>query len=78
MRLKEILSEQGVSVAELAAKIGVTPSYIYFACSDKSNLSVKQCERIAEALGIPLASLFEGYETRCPVCGAKIRLVADK
>ena len=53
MRLKEILKERGISGSELARRLNVSPAYINFACSGKVNLSVKKCEEVAEALGIP-------------------------
>lgn len=79
MRLKEILKERGISGSELARRLNVTPAYINFACSGKVNLSVKKCEEVAEALGIPVAELFEGYIgpdlMYCPHCGKPIKII---
>lgn len=79
MRLREILKEKGVSGAELARRLNVSPAYVNFACSGKVNLSVKKCEEVAAALDIPVAALFEGYNdpeiTFCPHCGKPIKLV---
>lgn len=79
MRLKEILKEQGISGAELARRLGVTPAYINMALQGKVNLSVKKCEEVAKALDVPTAALFEGYmgpdETLCPHCGKRIRII---
>ena len=78
MRLKEILIEKGISGSELARRLGVTSSYINQACKGTVNLSVKKCEDIAAELGVPVASLFDGYidpsVTFCPHCGKPIKL----
>ena len=81
MRLREILKEKKMSGSELARRIGVEPAYINMAASGKANLSVKKCKELADALDIPLASLFEGYTdptvTVCPHCGKPIHLVGE-
>ena len=79
MRLKELLIEKGVSGSELARRMGVTPAYVNLACAGKVNLSVKQCEKVAVALDVPVAALFEGYigpdMMYCPHCGKPIVIV---
>lgn len=79
MRLKEVLTELGISGSELARRLGVTPAYINLACSGKVNLSIRKCEEVARALNIPTAMLFEGYVggdmMYCPYCGAPIKIV---
>ena len=71
MRLREILKEKGVSGAELARRLNVSPAYV--------NLSVKKCEEVARALDIPVAALFEGYNdpevAYCPHCGKPIKII---
>lgn len=78
LRLKEILKERGMSGSELARQLGVTPQYVHGAIREDFALSVKKCQEIADLLGVPLASLFEGYEEGrfivCPHCGEKIHL----
>lgn len=79
MRLKEILEQKNISGSELARRLGVTPSYVNQACKGTVNLSIKKCEQIADALGVPMAALFdENVEkniTLCPHCGKPIVLV---
>ena len=79
LRLRKILKEKHISGTELAHRLEVTPSYVNSAISGRFNLSIKQCERIAEVLGVPLASLFDGYieptETICPHCGKPIKII---
>lgn len=76
LRLKEILKEKGLTGSELARQLGVSPQYIHGAMREDFALSVKKCQEIADFLGVPLASLFEGYEDGrfivCPHCGEKI------
>lgn len=78
LRLKEILKEKGFTGSELARRLGVTPQYIHGAIREDFALSIKKCKEIAEVLGVPLASLFEGYEdspyVTCPHCGERIKL----
>lgn len=81
MRLKEIVKEKGISGSELARKMGVSPAYINQALQGKVNLSVAKCEEFARILGVPVASLFDGWYdpgvTICPHCGKPIRLSKD-
>ena len=81
MRLKEIAKAKGVSGSELARRMGVSPAYINQAMQGKVNLSVAKCEEFARALGVPVASLFDGWHdpevTICPHCGQPIKLVKD-
>ena len=76
MRLKELLEQTHTSGAELARKVGVTPVYISRIVNNKATPTIKKCEEIAVALGVPLASLFEGYgeTTICPYCGREIHI----
>ena len=81
IRLKEILEQKRITGSELARRLNVTPSYVNQACKGTVNLSLKKCEEIANALGVPMAALFdESAETdvvRCPHCGMPIRLIKD-
>ena len=81
MRLKEVMMEKHISGTKLAKMTGVSSSYINAVTSGRANLSVKKCEEIAAALGVPVASLFEGYVkpgyVYCPHCGKPIALKGD-
>ena len=78
MRLKEILKDQKMTGSELARRIGVKPQYIHGLIRGDNGVSVKKLLEIAEALNVPPAALFEGYEDNrfiyCPHCGKKIRV----
>ena len=77
-RLKEIMKEKHISGTKLAMALGVTPSYVNSAVRGRTELSIKQCEKIANILDVPLAALFDGYVKPdclyCPHCGKPIRL----
>lgn len=78
MRLKETLKEKGMTGSDLARQLNVAPQYIHGAIREDFAMSVKKCKEIATILGVPLASLFEGYEESpyviCPHCGEKIKI----
>lgn len=70
LRLKEILKEKGVLHKELAERLGVTD--IALRASLKGNPTIGTLERVADALGVSVAELFEPQPSnavRCPHCG---------
>ena len=56
MRIKEIIKEKGLTVAEVAARMGVTSPSLSRAIN--GNTTVEMLNRIATALDVPVASLF--------------------
>ena len=79
-RLKEVLMEQRVSLTELAKEIGTTAQYVSNIANGRSNASTAKMKQIADVLGVPLASLYDGWEEphiTCPYCGRKIKVVKD-
>ncbi len=58
-RLRALRNERGIRQKELAAKSGLTPSLISQIESDKLTPSLHTLGRLAGALGIPIAALFE-------------------
>lgn len=87
-RIKEIMEEKGVTNAELAKALSVTPQYVSAIVNGKKNLSVSKLEVISRFLGVPLIALFQGYippdkvtsntEVICPSCGHILTLVKVK
>ena len=57
LRVKQVAKERGISLQELAGKIGISPQSLYNMLSH-DNVSVKQLERYADALGVPVSAFF--------------------
>ena len=55
--VKEILKEKGISIKELAAGMGVTPSAVSQLLANP-NPSIQQLERIANVIGVDVMDLF--------------------
>ena len=74
MRIKEILKERGMSVNELAERLGVSRQALSRQINGK--LLVETAQRIADALDVPLWQLFTDseYSVRCPNCGCEIKI----
>ena len=82
LRLVEIIREKGITNVTLAKMLNVTPQYIGEVVNGHRNITVDKAKRIADALEVPLAALFEGYASpaihnivQCPYCGKSIRLL---
>ena len=55
--VREILKEKGISIKELAAEMGVTPSAVSQLLANP-NPSIQQLERIANVIGVDVMDLF--------------------
>ena len=77
-RIKAIVASRGLTIKGLAEKIGVTPQSISVIVNEKTSPNISTLEKIAEALDVPVASLFTDYLAPnpatiiCPRCGARI------
>lgn len=73
LRIKEVLSEKGVTGKQLAEKMGVTPQYISGIVRGTNSASIDVLLTIAKHLEVPIASLFADYDkgmiAKCPKCG---------
>lgn len=92
LRIKQILKEKGITAKSLAAQIMVkdkkgkdspmTPQYLNNIINGGKGASLNTLQKIAEALNVPMASLFADYEANaeerniliCPNCGKTIKL----
>ena len=83
VRLKEVLSEKGVTSAELAGRVGVSKATVSNLINNKTMPSLDTLEKIADALGIEMWELFTERPTSnepnsntlvCPKCGAEFVL----
>ncbi|MBE6177708.1 MAG: helix-turn-helix domain-containing protein [Rikenellaceae bacterium] len=58
LKVKEILHQRGISIAEFAEMIGVTREYCYSLVGGK-HASQKSIEKMAKILNLPIRSLYE-------------------
>jgi transcriptional regulator with XRE-family HTH domain len=75
LRVKELCKKKGLTIAEVASKIGVTASALSQNLS--GNPSLDRLVEISDALGVPIQELFSVPETdviNCPYCGGKIKV----
>ncbi len=84
--IREIMQRQGVSIAQLAERVGVTKSAA--ASYLNHDIRLSKAKNIADALGVSLPALFVEPEqfaqsapeenksatVRCPKCGAELEL----
>ena len=80
LRIKEVCKEKGVSINELAEKVGMTRVSISNMIAGRQSPPVDKLEKIADALGVEAWTLLkspneiEGRYLHCPKCGAKLQL----
>lgn len=75
LKIKELCKGKGLSMADLAKRIGVTPSALSQNISGNPNLD--RLKEIANALEVPITELFEQPDTSiitCPNCGTKLEV----
>ncbi|MBD5348811.1 MAG: helix-turn-helix transcriptional regulator [Bacteroides sp.] len=80
-RIKEICKEKGITQKELAEKIGI--SAVGLAKALAGNTTIGTLDKIASALGVSVAELFEAPAAgtavlTCPHCGKPITLQVEK
>jgi Predicted transcriptional regulators len=56
-RIKEIRGERGLTVRQLAERTGMSFGFLSDCENNKSNPSIATCDKIAEALGVPVSRL---------------------
>lgn len=78
MRIKEVMKEKGVGVQELADRLNVSRQAL--SRQINGNLMVDTAQRIADALGVSIAELFEKKSEptfTCPHCGKEIKIKVE-
>lgn len=76
LRIKEICKEQGITLNQLADKIGISQPSISGISTGKQKPSFDTLEKLAVALGVEVAELFAPQNgVRCPKCGALLEIV---
>lgn len=61
-RLRELRTERGLSVRSLAARSGLSPSFISQVESEAASVSIGSLQRIAAELGVTLGEFFSSLE----------------
>lgn len=77
LRIKELCKKRGITLNVLAEKIGVSQPSISGIATGKQKPSLDTLERLAAALNVSIAELFEKPSDGnfiCPNCGAEIML----
>ena len=78
LRIKEVIREKGLTVKEVAGKLGMSSPSLSDAIN--GNPTADKLERIASALNVPVTELFDQPATdiiNCPKCGAKLKLTEE-
>ena len=72
-RIKELLKERGMTMAELASIIGTTQTSISRMLGENGNPTYDTLMKVAEALKVGMSDLFinDSNTITCPRCGAK-------
>lgn len=75
LRVIELMKMRGMTQTQLAEKMGITRVGLAKAIS--GNTTVATLRKLADALGVPITSLFRDNKPvyPCPKCGAKLVLV---
>ena len=86
-RIKEILSEKGMTAKELAAIVGVSSVSLYNIINGKQEASANTLNTIAQSLEVPFWQLFvspeevqpkkDGLSLTCPHCGMSINIKVE-
>ena len=85
-RIKEVLKEQGITINELADKIGI--SRVTLSTQINGTANIVSYEKIATALNVPMWQLFaspeevqpkkDGLSLTCPHCGKDINIKVEQ
>lgn len=84
-RIKEVLKEQGITINELADRMGI--SRVTLSTQINGTANVASYEKIANALNIPMWQIFaspkevqpksDTTQITCPNCGKNINIKVD-
>lgn len=80
LRVNEICKEKGMTLKDLAKKLGVTYQSLYANLKETGNPTLSKLKEIADALGVEVVELFAPVERNvftCPNCGKRFRIVED-
>ena len=75
LRIKELLKEKGMTQAELAERLGITPISLNQQLA-RNTFTLDRLEEIADIFDIRVTDLFDNvYKVNCPKCGEQINIV---
>ena len=75
LRIKELLKEKGMTQAELAERLGITPISLNQQLA-RNTFTLDRLEEIADIFDIRINDLFDNvYKVNCPKCGEQINIV---
>lgn len=74
LRIKEILKERNLKIADLAETVGISQGAMSLAINGNPTLST--LKKIADALNVQIVDLFENraINANCPHCGKPISI----
>lgn len=78
LRIKELCKEKGLTLNQLAEKIGVYQPTISGFISGKIKPSLDTLEKIASTLGVSIGELFDEKDSNtfsCPHCGKLMKVI---
>lgn len=80
LRIKEVIKERGMTITELADKMGI--NRVNLSNMVNGNPTVETLNKIADAIGCPVTELFEqpkkdDVSLTCPHCGKNITLKVE-
>lgn len=80
LRIKEILKERNMEVNKLADLIKLSPQNLSKLINERTKPSIETFEKIAAALEVPIAELFEQPKSdviTCPTCGTRLKVTKE-
>lgn len=81
LRIKEICKSRGITLNDLAERVGVSRVSLSGIVTGKQKPSFDTLEKLADALNIAPSELFAPQPTNtitCPYCGKSIKLNPEK
>ena len=78
-RIKELLKEKGITISDLADKIGTTQTSLSRALGENGNPTYETLNKISKALNVDMSELFKskGIIITCPNCGKNINIKVE-
>lgn len=78
--IKEIAKEKGITLNEIADKVGIAQPSISRIVNGHMNPTINTLEKISDALGVDISDLFKREEKGliCPHCGKEIIIELGK